>query len=136
MKDKKILLVEDDPDHADLIIDILDTENKKEVILKTDGQLAIDYLQKNGIADNDNKNQLQVGLVVLDLNLPKVKGMDVLKFIRGDSRYSSLPVVILSTSSNDETITEAYRNGANAFMTKPISYEEFVEKIRTLNVYC
>jgi DNA-binding response OmpR family regulator len=133
---KKILLIEDDPDHAELIIDVLRTENvKKEIILLKDGLEALDYLQKIDIDGNDEIRS-QIDLVILDLNLPKVKGMDVLKFLKNNSRYSSIPVVILSTSADHDTIETAYKNGVNSYITKPISYEGFVETIRTLSIYC
>ncbi len=133
---KKILLIEDDPDHAGLIIDVLRMENiKKEIILLKDGLEALDYLQKIDIGGNDEIRS-QIDLVILDLNLPKVKGMDVLKFLKNNSRYSSIPVVILSTSADHETIETAYKNGVNSYITKPISYEGFVEKIKALSIYC
>ncbi len=133
---KKILLIEDDPDHAGLIIDVLRMENiKKEIILLKDGLEALDYLQKIDIGGNDEIRS-QIDLVILDLNLPKVKGMDVLKFLKNNSRYSSIPVVILSTSADHDTIETAYKNGVNSYITKPISYEGFVEKIKALSIYC
>ncbi len=136
MGSKKILLIEDDPDHAELIIDVLRTENvKKEIILLKDGLEALDYLQKIDIDGNDEIRS-QIDLVILDLNLPKVKGMDVLKFLKNNSRYSSIPVVILSTSADHDTIETAYKNGVNSYITKPISYGGFVETIRTLSIYC
>ncbi len=135
MGSAKILLIEDDPDHAELIIDVLKMENvKKEIILLKDGLEALDYLQKIDIGGNDEIRS-QIDLVILDLNLPKVKGMDVLKFLKNNSRYSSIPVVILSTSADHETIETAYKNGVNSYITKPISYEGFVEKIKALSIY-
>ena len=128
MKEKKILIVEDDPDHANLVLDIFDTENiKGEVVLMKDGQEAIDYIQ--------DEMQSQVSLVILDLNLPKVEGMEVLKFIKNNPKHCSIPVIILSTSSDQNTISEAYRNGANGYVTKPMSYDELVNKIKFLKRY-
>ncbi len=129
MKETKILLIEDDPDHADLITDVLKTENiNKEVILMKDGREAINYLQKIPI-DGDDKIQSQIYLIILDLNLPKVHGLDVLKFLKQNSNYCSIPVVILSTSSDHKTLGEAYKNGANVYITKPLTQEDFVDKI-------
>ena len=127
LKEEKILLVEDSPDHAELIIDIFEEDNaniKTKVILKKDGQEAIDYFQY--------EMQSQVSLVMLDLNLPKINGIDVLKFIKKNSKYCSIPVIILSTSSDHKTIDEAYENGANGYFVKPISYEGLVEEIKIL----
>lgn len=132
MEEKKILLVEDDPDHAELIVDILEAEDiKKEIILMRNGQEAIDYLQEKD-ADGNSKINPQLDLILLDLNSPKVHGMDVLKFIKKNSKYRSTPVVVLSTSFDQETIDEAYENGANGYITKPFVYEKLVEKIKTL----
>ncbi len=132
MKKKRFLLIEDDQDHADLITDVLKEDNvtniKTEVILKKDGREAIDYFQC--------EMQSQVSLVILDLNLPKIDGMGVLKFIKQNSKYRSIPVIILSTSSHDKTIKKAYKNGANDYITKSASYEDFVEKIKILKKYC
>ncbi len=128
MKEKRFLLIEDDQDHAELIIDVLEEDDeegiKTNVILKKDGQEAIDFFQ--------SEMQSQISLVILDLNLPKVDGMDVLKFIKKNSRYCSVPIVILSTSSNQKTIDEAYENGANDYFIKPATYEDLVKKIHIL----
>jgi len=127
LKEEKILLVDDNPDHAELIIDVFEEDNaniKTKVILKKDGKEAIDYFQY--------EMQSQVSLVILDLNLPKVHGMEVLKFIKKNPKYCSIPVIILSTSSDHKTIDEAYENGANGYFVKPISYEGLVEEIKIL----
>jgi len=131
LKERRILLIEHDPDCADLIIDVLEEDNgkgiKTEVILKKDGEKAINYFQY--------EMQSQVSLVILDLNLPKIHGMEVLKFIKKNPKCHSIPVFIFSISSDDKTIEEAYKNGANAYIIKPGSYEDFVEKIRILKEY-
>ncbi len=141
MKEKKFLLIEDDQDHAYLITEVLKEDNasdiKTEVILKIDGQEAMDFFQ-NGSIDcvGGNAVKSEISLVILDLNLPKIDGMEVLKFIKKNSKYCSIPVIILSTSPNQKTIDEAYRNGANGYFVKPNSYEEFVEKIKILKKCC
>jgi len=132
-EEKRILLIEDDPDHAELIMEVLEAENvQKEIILLKDGLEALNYFQRY----ENNGLYSQIKLVILDLNLPKVHGMDVLKFLKQNYRYSSIPVVILSTSSDDKTIETAYKNGANDYIAKPILYEDFVAKVKTLNKYC
>ena len=132
MKEKWILLIENDEDHATLISDVLKEDNaeeiKTEVTLKRDGQEAIDYFQ--------DEMQSPVSLVILDLLLPKIDGMEVLKFIKKNSKYRSIPVVILSSSSNQEAIDEAYKNGANGYFVKPASYEDLVEKVKILKKCC
>ncbi len=133
LKKEKILLVEDDPDHAELIMEVLETENvQKEIILLKDGLEALNYFQKY----EENGAQIRVSLVILDLNLPKIHGMKVLKILKQNSRFSSIPVAILSTSSDDETIEEVYKNGADNYISKPTLYEDFVEKVKALSLYC
>lgn len=129
---KTILLVEDNPDHADIITDImLEDRNynfEKEIILKKDGEEAIDYLQ-GAYLKSDNGVPSQVELIMLDLGLPKIEGMDVLKFLKENPRYRSTPVIIISANSDQKTIAEAYDRGADSFVVKPISYDEFVRKL-------
>ncbi len=145
MKESKIIIVEDDPDHAYMIIDAFEAEGvESEVVLMKDGVEAVDYFQKMDLSsqvvqpdiESDSGSCYQVDLVILDLNLPKVNGIGILKFLKNDSRFSSIPVVILSTSSDQETISKAYEYGANRYIVKPISYDEFVEKIASLRSYC
>ncbi len=128
MKKETILLIEDDQDHAVLITDVLKEDNvtniKTEVILKKDGKEAIDYFQY--------EMQSQPSLVILDLKLPKIDGMDVLKFIKNNSKCCEIPVIILSTSSEQETIDEAYKNGAIGYFVKPTSCADFVEELKAL----
>ncbi len=132
----KVLLVEDDPDHAEIIIDVFEPENvEREIILLKDGLEAVNFFQRAD-SDEDSGIQSQIKLIILDLNLPKVHGMDVLKFLKQNSRYSSIPVVIFSTSSDDKTIETAYKNGANDYIAKPLLYEDFIEKIKSLSTYC
>ena len=135
MKEKKILIAEDDPDHAELIIDELNTGDiRKEIILKKNGQEVIDYFQKTDI-DSSNGKEPQIDLIILDLNLPKIHGMDVLKFLKNDPKHKSIPIVVFSTSPDSKTISEAYKNGANSFIIKPSSFNEFKENIKLLKEY-
>ncbi len=136
MEEKTIILIEDDPDHADLIIDTFEEQGiERSIVLVRNGQDAIDYFRgmkaiwKDVIYD-------KIALILMDLNIPKICGMDVLKFLKQDSAYSHIPVVVLSTSSDKNTIDEAYENGIDRFVTKPVSYTEFLEKIESLKEYC
>ncbi len=144
MKESKIVIIEDDPDHADLILDVFEIENvESEVVLMKDGMEAVDYFQEEYLSSHAVQSDIgsvngrcsQVDLVILDLNLPKVDGISVLRYLKNDSRYSSIPVVILSTSSDLDTISKAYKNGANEYIVKPVSYDEFVEKVESLRRY-
>ncbi|MFQ5685471.1 MAG: response regulator [Candidatus Scalindua sp.] len=129
---KKIVLIEDNPDHADLITEALGEGGTEEkVILVRDGMEAIDYFQELGAKRNEQIEN-KIKLIILDLNLPKVSGMDVLKFLKKNPKYSKIPVVIFSASSDQETIDEADKNGANGYLVKPAFHEEFVEKVKIL----
>ena len=136
LDEKSIILIEDDPDHADLIIDIFGEQDiERNIVLVRDGQDAIDYFREmalrwRGVVDD------KITLILLDLNLPKICGMDVIRFLKKQSAYSRIPVVVMSTSSDKNTIDEAYENGVDRFVTKPISYDEFVEELDALKEYC
>lgn len=128
MKERNIVLIEDDPDHAELITEILcDDDIEREIVLIRDGKEAIDYFQ--------SETQSQMSLVILDLNLPKIDGMRVLRFIKEKSKYCSTPVIVLSTSSDQKAIDEASENGANGYFVKPASYEDFVENVKNMKKY-
>ena len=128
MKERNIVLIEDDPDHAELITEILCNDDiEREIVLIRDGKEAIDYFQ--------SETQSQISLVILDLNLPKIDGMRVLRFIKEKSKYRSTPVIILSTSSDQIAIDEASENWANGYFIKPASYEDFVENVKNMKKY-
>ena len=132
LEKQKIIIIEDDPDHADLFIDVLEEEGiQLEIVLLKDGKEAMDYL-RDVETECDGGVLSQFRMVVLDLNLPKVHGMEILKFLKGNPALSSIPVLIISTSSDQETIDEAYGNGADGYIAKPAHYDEFVNKLRTL----
>ncbi|MGR3303334.1 MAG: response regulator [Candidatus Scalindua sp.] len=132
---KKILIIEDEQGNAELILDELERENiKSEIVLMKDGQEVIDYFQET-VIKWEGEVQSIIKLIILDLNLPKIYGMDVLKFLKNNSRYSSIPVIISSTYSDRETIKKAYGNGVNGYITKSSSYDDLVEKTRVLKEY-
>jgi len=136
LEEKRIILIEDDPDHADLIIDVFGEQGiERNIILVRDGQAAINYFKEMELEWRGDVND-KITLILLDLNLPKICGMDVIKYLKNDSVYCHIPVVVLSTSSDKKTIDEAYENGVDRFVTKPVSYDEFVEKLETLKEYC
>jgi two-component system response regulator len=125
-----ILLVEDNPDDVALAMRALRRSNiKNDLIVAGDGEEA---LQR--ILPPDGGNGLPA-LVLLDINLPKVNGLDVLRALRSDERTRYLPVVVLTTSSEERDIVESYRLGANSYVRKPIIFEDFLEAIRILGLY-
>lgn len=128
----EILLVEDNPDHAELTRRVLeDGHIANQVHWVKDGQEAIDYLFRKGVYASVN----HPGLVLLDINLPKVSGLDVLKTIKDDKDLRLIPVIMLTTSDRDEEVIKSYSSGANSFITKPVKFNEFSEKVKALKLY-
>ncbi len=132
---KKILLVEDDPNDRDLTVRTLQKHRIcNEVVVVRDGAEALDYLLCRGpYAERDPRDLPAV--VLLDLRLPKVDGLEVLKTIRETPETHLLPVVILTSSTQERDRLEGYRRGANSFVSKPVRFEEFAEAIRQLGLY-
>ena len=134
MKEKNIVLIEDNPDHAELIAEALgDGDIESNITLLSDGMEASDFFEKCSIEDHIEN---RIKLIVIDLKLAKIDGMDILKFLKKSSRYSKIPVIIFSATSNQETIDEAYKNKANGYFVKPVDHAEFVEKIKILKKCC
>ena len=134
MKEKNIVLIEDNPDHAELIAEALgDGDIESNITLLSDGMEASDFFEKCSIEDHIEN---RIKLIVIDLKLAKIDGMDILKSLKERPRYSKIPVIIFSATSDQETIDEAYKNGANGYFVKPIDHAEFVEKIKILKKCC
>ena len=134
MNENKIVLIEDNPDHAELIAEALgDGDIESNITLLSDGMEASDFFEKCSIEDHIEN---RIKLIVIDLKLAKIDGMDILKFLKESSRYSKIPVIIFSATSDQKTIDEAYKNGANGYFVKPIDHAEFVEKIKILKKCC
>lgn len=132
---KVILLVEDNPDDELLTLRALRKNNiLNEVVIARDGVEALDYLFGEGAcAGRDTGNPPQ--LVLLDLKLPKLDGLEVLKRIRSDPRTRFQPVVILTTSNEDQDVIASYELGANSFIRKPVDFDQFMEAVRQLGLY-
>jgi two-component system response regulator len=131
MNGGKILLVEDNPD--DVMFTLRAFEQNKisnEVVVAHDGAEALEYL----LPDDESK-ALRPALILLDVNLPKVDGLEVLRRIRSDARTVGFPVVVLTTSSEERDIVASYRLGANSFVRKPVIFGEFVDATKVLGVY-
>src|SRR3954453_8738142 len=132
-KDKTILLVEDSPADEALTLRALKKANiMSEVIVARDGAEALDYLF--GPETGEIRRKLPE-LILLDLKLPKLDGHEVLKRIRADERTHLLPVVVLTTSVEDEDRLESYRVGANSYVRKPVNFTEFSEAVLQLGLY-
>ena len=135
MKTKTILLVEDNPDDVQLTLRALKKSNiLNEVVVAQDGIEAIDYLFGTGKhAGRDSRIQPQV--VLLDLKMPRMDGLEVLSRIRSDERTRLLPTVILTTSSEDRDRVESYKLGANSYILKPVDFEQFAHAVQQLGLY-
>ncbi len=131
---KNILLVEDDPYDAELIITGLAENNlADQVAAVRDGEEAMDYLNYRG--KFAGRTDGFPALVLLDLKLPKVDGLEVLKLIKTDSKLRRLPVVILTSSNEDRDISEGYKQGANSYVVKPIDFHQFIDVIKLIGAY-
>lgn len=135
MMKKPILLVEDNPDDEELILQALkDSRILNQVDVVRDGAEALDYLFAAGeYAGRDP--QAGPAVILLDLKLPKVGGLEVLRRLRADPRTAFIPVVVLTSSSEDKDILGSYRLGANSYVRKPVAFETFAEAVRQLGLY-
>jgi CheY-like chemotaxis protein len=134
-KRKIILLVEDNPDDILMTTRALEKNNiLNEVVVAEDGAEALDYLFGTGKhAGRDTGVKPQV--ILLDLNMPKMGGLDVLQCIRKDERTKLLPVVVLTTSNEDKDRIESYRLGTNSYVRKPVDFDQFSEAVHQLGLY-
>jgi CheY-like chemotaxis protein len=128
-KEASILLVEDDPDHVELAMRALERHGvANQVFVAHDGAEALDYLLGGRLATLPE-------VVLLDLNLPKISGLDVLRRIRENENTRLLPVVILTSSDEETDLARSYELGVNSYIRKPVSFAEFAEAIRQVGVY-
>lgn len=132
---KSILLVEDNPNDEMLTIRALKKNNiLNEVIVVRDGKQALDYLFAEGEHEGrDLENDPEV--ILLDLKLPKIDGLEVLKRIKSDKRTKLLPVVVLTTSNEDQDLLSSYELGANSYIRKPVDFDQFIKAIGQLGLY-
>lgn len=135
MADKNILLVEDNPDDEALTLRALKRNNiGNEVVIARDGAEALDYLFGRGPYAGRDMNVMPA-MTLLDLKLPKIDGLEVLKRLRADDRTKLLPVVILTSSKEEQDLINGYSLGANSYIRKPVDFTQFVEAVRQLGLY-
>jgi two-component system response regulator len=133
--DRIILLVEDNPDDEALTIRALKQHNiANEVVVARNGAEALDYLFGTGAHEGRDLDDLPA-VVLLDLKLPKIDGLEVLQRLRADERNRLLPVVVLTSSKEDVDLAESYGRGANSYIRKPVDFEQFSEAIKHVGMY-
>jgi len=130
----RILIVEDDPNDVELTLTALSEYNlANEVVIARDGQQALDYLYCKGeYASRPDENP---AVMLLDLKLPKVDGLEVLQKVKSDERLKMIPVVVLTSSHEEKDMMRSYRLGVNAYVVKPVDFHEFVNAVRELGAF-
>jgi DNA-binding response OmpR family regulator len=130
----RILIVEDDPNDVELTLTALTDYNlANEVVVTRDGQQALDYLYCKG--EFSTRSTGNPAVMLLDLKLPKVSGLEVLQQIKSDERLKMMPVVVLTSSNEEKDMVRSYSLGVNAYVVKPVDFHEFVNAVKELGVF-
>jgi CheY-like chemotaxis protein len=130
----RILMVEDDPNDVELTLTALEEYNLvNEVVVARDGQEALDYLYCQG--QFSRRPRENPAVILLDLKLPKVDGLEVLNRIKSDERLKMIPVVVLTSSREERDMMRSYQLGVNAYVVKPVDFHEFVNAVRELGIF-
>lgn len=131
---KRILLVEDNANDAELTMEALAEHNlANEVDIVRDGAEALDYLNQKGKYAGSEAGNLAV--ILLDLKLPKVDGLEVLSVIKADEKLRCIPVVVLTSSREEKDVVESYRLGVNAYVVKPVNFTEFITAVKEIGAF-
>lgn len=131
----EILLVEDNPNDVELTLHAFKKHNlTNRIHVARDGAEALDYLFAEGEYSGRDVNH-RPKVILLDLKLPKVDGLEVLKRVKADPRTKTIPVVVLTSSGEDRDIVESYNLGVNSYIRKPVDFEQFTESVRTIGMY-
>lgn len=135
MDEVDILLVEDNPTDAELTLRALKRKNlANQVVWVKDGAQALDFIFAQGEYSHRNPEDLPK-LILLDLRMPKVDGLEVLQRIKAEENTRQIPVVVLTSSNEDRDIVESYELGVNSYVSKPVEFDEFIEAVSTLGFY-
>ena len=131
---KRILLVEDSPRDAEMILDALDAHQLANAVVHVrDGADALDYLYRRG--QFASRSDGQPALILLDLKLPKVDGLEVLRQIKGDATLKMIPVVMMTSSREEQDLLNSYQLGVNAYVVKPLKFHDFVEAVKQVGMF-
>jgi CheY-like chemotaxis protein len=129
-----ILLVEDDPYDVELTLTALTNDQlTNEIVVVRDGAEALDYLYRRGAYESREAGNPAV--ILLDLKLPKVNGLEVLKRVKSDPPLRTIPIVMLTSSREEKDLAESYDSGSNAYVVKPVGFGDFVEAVRELGIF-
>ncbi len=132
-KNVTILLIEDNPDDVELTLRVFKKHHlANKIIVAKDGEEALDILFQRG---EENKTQRIPNLILLDLNLPKVNGLEVLRQVKSNSKTKQLPVIVLTSSKEEKDVVESYCLGVNSYIRKPVDFEKFSEVVKQLSLY-
>ncbi len=135
MENKTIWLIEDNPDDVELTIRAFKKNNlKNEIITLKDGGLAVDYINATGEFINRDINK-KPAVILLDLKLPKVDGLEILKELRNSALYKYTPVVVLTSSLEENDLKSAYQLGANSYIRKPVDFNKFIDCSQQIGLY-
>jgi two-component system, response regulator len=130
-----ILLVEDNPNDVELTLRALHKNNiVNNIHVVTDGAEALEYIFATGKYE-DRDTSLATKLIILDLKLPKVGGLEILKIVKSDERTKTIPVVVLTSSKEESDVLAGYQLGANSFIVKPVDFNKFISTVRELGMY-
>jgi CheY-like chemotaxis protein len=130
----RILMVEDDPNDVELTMTALEGHNlANEVVVTRDGEEALDYLYRRGKYSRRSSDHPAV--ILLDLKLPKIDGLEVLRQVKTDDHLKVIPVVVLTSSREEKDLVSSYKLGVNAYVVKPVDFHEFVNAIKELGVF-
>lgn len=131
----KLLIVEDNPDHTEMIQIALSSDNLlNKIYTVTNGEEALDYLYRRGEYIDKSKSP-RPSLVLLDIKLPRIDGFEVLRHIKSDENLKSIPVILLTTSTEKSEIKRGYEYGANSYVTKPLRFWEFMDRVKNIYTY-
>ncbi|MFP4289324.1 MAG: response regulator [Bacteroidales bacterium] len=133
-KEITVIISEDDPGHAELIREALeDSGIQNEILHFPDGQVTWEYLQEQ--SNKDPENNKHALLVLLDINMPRMNGVEVLRNIKEHAKLKSIPVIMLTTTDDPREIEQCYELGCNVYITKPVDYDRFSDTLKRLGLF-
>lgn len=134
MKPKKILLVDDSPRDTEMALEALQQYHlANEVTTLRDGAEALDYMYRRG--EFATRRDADPAVILLDLKMPRVDGLEVLRQLKADPKFKAIPVVVMTSSREDQDVIKSYELGVNAYVVKPLNFHEFIEAIKTLGAF-